>query len=405
MCNPNYLLENGDRDWWSLLSADQINRVISIRDYMLGEGRLNPDPDVTLEEMSSRFLKAGVPLERCATIVRILHSINAASVRVWERESGTQSNAIPYQSSSDGMYQSSPSALAHRTESWVRFNPQKTPYGAFGIVEELRESEITDYICAPTKMVNGLQNVFTFATKAPLGFSFENIAVLQTSFPAIEACQEILVTHRILKEVTRIYVGEEPHRRILGGDVHRGEVTRLKAAILFADMRDFTSLTADMEAEDATAFLNTYYDCVVPAIEGNQGEVLKFIGDGILAMFRAEDQGIQACESAIVAARSALEAVNTHNFSGEQKFNIGIALHIGEVAYGNIGSGERLDYTVIGKDVNLTSRIADLCGRLEQPLLISSAFRDLSPDNEVVACGEHRIKGLKNPEFVFGIKV
>jgi adenylate cyclase len=109
-------------------------------------------------------------------------------------------------------------------------------------------------------MVNRMQNVFTFSTRALGGFSLSDIAFLRVIFPALEACQEILVTHRILKEVTRTYVGNDPHERILAGDVHRGDVTSRPAAILFADMRDFTGLTAEMTAQQATDLLNEYYD-------------------------------------------------------------------------------------------------------------------------------------------------
>ena len=400
MADTAYLLDAFD-DPWSLLTPELTRKAISLRDYMLDTGRFNSDANVTLTDMVGRFVDAGLALERCATIVRILHSTNAASMRVWEREKGAVYVGIPYQQGPSDQYNASPSALAHTTRSWVRFNPQEIPIDTFGIVPELVEAGVTDYICAPTFMVNGMQNVFTFATKSESGFTDENIAFIQAAFPAIEACQEILVTHRILREVTRIYVGEEPHMRILGGDVHRGEVTKFKSAILFADMRDFTSITSEMSAEDATALLNEYYDCIVPSVESNQGEVLKFIGDGILAMFRAGEDGSDACANAIAAAREGLQSVDDRNKSGTPKFDVGMGLHFGEVAYGNVGSGERLDYTVIGRDVNLASRIAGLCSALDQRLLISSRLNDMLPDQDVNDCGDHSLKGLNQPTRVF----
>ncbi len=396
-----HLLMNDDTDPWSLLPADKQQKAIALRDYMLGKGRFNSDANDTLSEMARRFLDAGVKLERCATIVRLLHSTTAASMRVWEKGSGAVYVGIPYQPGASSQYDNSPSALAHRSRSWVRFNPQAVSAETFGIIPELKEAGITDYICAPTFMVNGMENVFTFATSAANGFTFEDIAVFRAAFPAIEACQEILVLHRVLKEVTRIYVGAEPHERILAGDVHRGEVTRLKSAILFADMRDFTVLTADMDAEAATALLNDYYDCLVPAIEERGGEVLKFIGDGILAILRAEENEQQACSAALDAAKAGLEAAHIRNEDAATPFEIGIALHLGEVAYGNVGSGERLDYTVIGRDVNLASRIAGLCGSLDQTLLLSGRFMETLSDDGFEDLGSHRLKGLKEPQAVF----
>ncbi|MEP0942359.1 MAG: adenylate/guanylate cyclase domain-containing protein [Rhizobiaceae bacterium] len=397
----SYLLPAPQQPPWHFLTQQQSLSALEIRDYMLGPGRMNADPDVTLTELSHRIIKAGVPLDRCVTIVRILHAINAASYRMWESGVGTTSYTIAFTSESDGMYETSPSALAHKNNLWVRFNPQTTAKDAFGIVPELCESGTTDYVTAPTLMVNGLQNVFTFATKAADGFSETDIAFLRAIFPALEACQEILVTHRILKEVTRTYVGEEPHMRILAGDVHRGEVTSCHAAILFTDMRDFTGLTAQMSAQQATNLLNDYYDCLVPAIEDNGGEVLKFMGDGVLAMFRADDREGGARTSALSAAELGLAAVADRNTKSNQPFDIGTALHFGEVAYGNVGSGERLDYTVIGRDVNLASRVAGLCGPLNQQLLMSEDFVAGLPDRAFEACGSHHLKGLSDPVAIY----
>lgn len=388
-------------DPWDLLSHDQLQKAVRIRDFMLGPGRLNPNPTDTLRQMSERFVAAGLPLDRSVTIVAILHAEAVASVRMWESDKGTSDFAYPYTPGPRSLYKTSPSALAHENRCWVRFNPQDVAEDTFGVIPELKQAGITDYICAPVFLVNNMENVFTFATMAPDGFTDEDVAFLRATFPAIAACQEILVLHRMLKEVTRMYVGEEPHRRILAGDVHRGGVTRIKSAILFADMRDFTSLTAEMTAEDATALLNDYYDCVVPAVEANGGEVLKFIGDGILAIFRAEDLGDRASQRALLAAQTGLQAIAEHGLTGTPPFEVGIALHFGEVAYGNVGSGVRLDYTVIGRDVNLASRLAGLCGQLNKHLLVSSEFRNRAHKTKFTQCGRHKIKGLREPEAVF----
>lgn len=388
-------------DHHDLLSPEQLRQVIDIRDFMLGPGRLNPNPTDTLRQMSERFVAAGVPLDRSVTIVTILHAESAASVRMWESDNGTSDFAYPYAPGPRSLYDTSPSALAHKHKCWVRFNPQQVTNETFGVIPELKEAGFNDYVCVPVFLVNGMQNVFTFATKKPSGFSARDIAFLYSSFPAIAACQEILVVHRMLREVTRIYVGEEPHRRILAGDVHRGSVTRIRSAILFADMRDFTALTADMSAEAATALLNDYYDCIVPAIEENGGEVLKFIGDGILAIFRAEDDGSGARGRALIAAQAGLLAVASGDNSAATRFEVGIALHFGEVAYGNVGSGARLDYTVIGRDVNLASRIAGLCREVDRVLLVSSGFREGLPDLKFVECGRYPLKGLEEPELIY----
>ncbi|UWR12011.1 adenylate/guanylate cyclase domain-containing protein [Sulfitobacter mediterraneus] len=401
MKNSQYLLPAKADDPWSLLDPANVKKAISIRDYMLGEGRFNTDANDTLTALAEQLVSAGLPLHRCVTIVRILHAINSASYRVWEQGRGAIANVFPYIGTASTEYETSPSALAHETGRWVRFNPQDLQETDFNLVPELKQAGLTDYICAPTLMANGMQNIFSFATQAEAGFSDVDVALLQATFPAIEACQEILVMHRILKEVTRMYVGEEPHERILAGDVHRGEVTRLRSAILFADMREFTLLTSDLSAESATALLNEYYDCVVPAVENNGGEVLKFIGDGVLAIFRAGQDDAKACAKALRAARQGRLAVANRRKSAEIQFDVGVALHFGEVAYGNIGSGARLDYTVIGRDVNLASRLADMCGTLGKTILVSEEIRQHLSDEAFENCGSYELKGLAGKIPVF----
>ena len=391
------LRDDGD-DPWSLLPAVLMRKAIAIRDYMIIEGRETTDPDITLRHLSELFVDAGLPLDRCVTIVGLLHAESRASMRAWNRGQGTSSRTFGHGVSADQGYAASPAAPAHEHRAWVIFNPQEVPVKTFDIVEELQAEGFTHYICAPTFLGN-VSGIFTFATKAPQGFSDRDIAFLRATFPAIMACQEILVYRRLLREVTRTYVGAEPHERILSGDVKRGEVSSIRSAILFADMRDFTALTAPMSAEETTTLLNVYYDCIVPHIEGNGGEVLKFMADGILGIFRAQADGANAAARALLGAKQGLQAVATN--ASEPTFEVGVALHVGEVAYGNVGSGTRLDYTVIGRDVNLASRIAGLCGTLRQPLLVSSAFRDLTPGEAYADCGAHRLKGLADPETIF----
>jgi adenylate cyclase len=237
---------------------------------------------------------------------------------------------------------------------------------------------------------NGMHNGFTFATRAPNGFSDEDVAVLRSIFPTLAALQEVLALHRVMREVMRMYVGDEPHLRILSGDVRRGEVLRIRAAILFADMRDFTGLTAHLPEEAATALVNEYYDCIVPAIEEREGEVLKFMGDGILAIFRAGESGdIEACMRAFGAARAAQLRVAGRSEKRDS------------AAYGNVGSGARLDYTVIGRDVNLASRIANLCGQLGEGLLLSEPFQSRLSEHDLRSLGIFPLRGVDEPQSIF----
>jgi len=395
------ILAEPDQDPWSLLAPERRSKALAICSFLLGEGRLTTDINARLNELCERLVDAGLPLERYASIVRILHSTDVAIVRFWEAGAGASHVTIPYKSARDDAYLTSPPAFAHQQAAWIAFDPHKISPERFGIVADLRQSGFRHYVCAPVRLANAMEDAFSFATRAPDGFSAEDITLLRAIFPALCAYQEIILLKRMLKEVTRMYVGEEPHKRILSGDVHRGEVTRIESAIVMADMRAFTSLTADMSAEQTTALLNDYFDCIVPPIEAAGGEVLKFMGDGVLAIVRSERGAPAACKRALAAAQDGLRAVAARNETASPRFDVGIALHYGNVAYGNIGSGMRLDYTVIGRDVNLASRIAGLCGTLNRKLLVSDSFRALVGDCTFQTAGEFPLKGFQGATRVF----
>lgn len=369
--------------------------ALDLMGYMLGEAMQAADADEVLTEMSERIRAAGVPLDRASSIVPLLHAEAAASARFWERGKGARSYLFPYNEASGEGYARSPAADAHATGQWVTLWLPETPDETYDIVAELKEAGLTHYIMAPVFQKTGLASTFSFATASPDGFSPQDFAFLRAVFPALAACQEILTTTRAMNEVLRIYVGEEPRARIIKGDVHRGEVVHIRSAILFADMRRFTELTAELSAEQAAGLLNAYFDCIVPAVEEGGGEVLKFMGDGVLAVFRAEGDGVETCTRALKAARAGLTKV-----AEDARFDAGVALHFGEAAYGNVGSGMRLDYTVIGRDVNLAARVAGLCGTHGEPLLVTEAFRGHA-GLEGRALGLQRLKGLKEPQQVF----
>jgi adenylate cyclase len=255
----------------------------------------------------------------------------------------------------------------------------------------------------PIRFTNGAENGISFATRSPEGFGERGLSILRLVMPSFALVTELRATSNRLDEVLRIYVGDDPHRAILSGAIQRGQVTRIRSAILFADMRDYTRISSTLSPESAVELLNNYFDCLVPPIEDEGGEVLKYLGDGLLAIVR--DQGDDtggAPQSALTAATKALRRVQAAN--DEARFpvpiRVGIALHHGDAAYGNVGSGQRLDFTVIGRDVNLASRIADLNKRLGEPLLMSKPFVDHLWGNPF-PLGSHAVQGFEEAIEVF----
>jgi adenylate cyclase len=171
----------------------------------------------------------------------------------------------------------------------------------------------------------------------------------------------VAVSHRTTTTLLDTYIGTDAEKRVLSGHIRRGDVETLEAALMFCDMRGFTELSNRLPGARVLELLNIYFDEVVPAVTSSGGEILKFMGDGMLAFFRHDAEPAAGCVAAFKAARLVHERLGATSVP-DAKLRAGIALHFGDASYGNIGSGERLDFTVIGRDVNLTSRIQGLCG-------------------------------------------
>ncbi|GJE19128.1 hypothetical protein AIGOOFII_3868 [Methylobacterium marchantiae] len=376
---------------------------VALRDWLLSEGARLPQADGLLAGMSERLNGLGVPVDRASTAIDTLHSEYSGVGRFWTRETGSTVRLFPHGDASDKAYQESPFFTVHETGEWLIVDLTEPMDLHYSIIPELKAEGYTHYIVAPLFFTNGTRNGITFATRASNGFRDEDIAILRFVMPTLAAVMEMRIVNKTLDQVLRIYVGDEPHRAILSGDIRRGQVKRIRSAILFADMRDYTQISANMTPEEAVDLLNIFFDCLVPAVEREGGEVLKYLGDGLLAIFRERGDDLGgAAKGALIAARTALAALDEANAIGRfaKPVVAGIALHHGEAAYGNVGSGARLDFTVIGRDVNLASRLARLNKTLGEPLLMSKPFVDFLWD-ESESLGEHALDGFAEPMGVY----
>lgn len=360
--------------------TDALRDAVAIRDWLLTEAKHLRDPSGILAGLCERLNNAGVPVDRAVSGVDTLHALHEALGTFWERDTGsTRVEPYLYNNNDDEVFKRSPFYVVNLTGKPVELRLAETPDNAYGIVPVLKEQGYTHYICYPLFFANGDVNVIAFATRAPEGFGEVQKLHLEFALPAFTAVMEITSGAMVLDQILRTYVGDEPHREILAGSVQRGQTSRIRSAILFADMRGYTSRSSKLAPEETVALLNTYFDCLVPPIEAEGGEVLKYMGDGLLAIFRdrGDDMG-GAARSALDAAQLALANLDAAN--AQQAFgspvDMGIALHHGQAAYGNVGSGIRLDFTVVGRDINLASRLARLNRTLSERLLMSSSFAD-----------------------------
>jgi adenylate cyclase len=213
---------------------------------------------------------------------------------------------------------------------------------------------------------------------------------------------------RVAGTLVETYLGRDPGRRVLQGRIKRGVPERIEAVLWFSDLRGYTRLSDTATPEEIIPLLNHYADAVISAIHDEGGDVLKLIGDGTLAIFTSEDRG-RACEAALAAAANARRGVAEANLDrgalGLPVTEIYLGLHIGDVFYGNIGSKERLDFTVIGPAVNEVSRIAAMCRSVEQPLLVSTAFASAMGDarSRLISVGRYALRGVQRPQELFTI--
>ncbi len=385
------------------LDPESLSRVVALRDWIVTVAARMEDANEVLIGFIQRLVELGLPLDRVASAIEALHSEYAGIGRFWTREEGAIVRYLPHGERREILYQASPFAHVNKTGEWLLLDLDKTPDDMFPIIPELKEAGYRHYLTIPIHFTSGAENGISFATRSPEGFDKRGLTILHLVIPSFALVTELRATSNRLDEVLRIYVGDDPHRAILSGAIQRGQVTRIRSAILFADMREYTRISSTLSPEGAVELLNTYFDCLVPPIEAEGGEVLKYLGDGLLAIVRdkGDDTG-GAPQSALTAATKALRRIQAANSEGRfpVPIRVGIALHHGDAAYGNVGSGHRLDFTVIGRDVNLASRIADLNKRLGEPLLMSKPFvehlwGDPSP------LGAHRVDGFEEEIEVY----
>jgi adenylate cyclase len=275
------------------------------------------------------------------------------------------------------------------------------------LLRELQEAGATDYFIVPFPFLDRTRSAsMSFTTRAPEGFTDPHLERLELATNLISPYAERLALRRIAVDLLDTYVGRHAGESIFQGKVKRGAVDRIDAAILMADLRGFTALSNARGLAYVIETLDAWFECVAAAIASHGGEILKFMGDGLLAIFPAEADSADACRRAADAALDAFLGVELLNAgraeAGDEAVAFVVGLHVGEVAYGNIGGRRRLDFTVLGPAVNYASRLQDLAKTLDQPILVSSVFANELAE-PAVAAGTHALRGIGEAEEVFAL--
>ena len=385
--------------------AKQAGAVQSVVDWLIDGARTVRQPQEVLAELCHRLVAAGLPLYRVAVFVRTLHPNVMGRRFLWRQGEGVQVSEAPYAMLDTDTYRASPIPVVFATERPIRrrIADPDCP-DDYQIIAELRAEGVTDYLVHPLPFANGEVHAASWTTQRAGGFTDGDIAALEAVRLPFARLAEIYALRRIATTLLSTYVGSSTGERILQGRIRRGDLERIHAVILLSDLRGFTGLSDRLPGEQVIGLLNSYFDGLVPAIEAEGGEVLKFTGDGLLAIFPVAAAPAAACRAALAAVgtgRATLAECNTQRRErNEPELRSGMALHQGEVLYGNVGSAARLDFTAIGPAVNLTARLETLARDLGRDLVVSATFATHCPE-AVASLGTFQLRGFREAVEVF----
>jgi len=381
----------------------------SVVDWLIDGARSAIESQDVLGELCSRLIACGIPLYRVAVFVRTLHPEIMGRRFLWRPGEAVSVSAAPFDTLESDDFRSSPVARVYETRMAIRrrLADSDCPID-FSLLTGLRAEGVTDYLATPLDFTWGEIHVATWTTRQPGGFSDAQMQGLQAIIAPLARVAEIRALRRTAVNLLNTYVGHDAGERIMAGQIRRGHTEAIHAAIWLSDMRGFTTRADRLAPRMLIELLNRYFDGQVPAIRRYGGEVLKFMGDGLLAIFPvAEGSGniSQVCQSALAAAREAKAAVAEmadRNDGSADSVRFGLALHLGEVLYGNIGGESRLDYTCIGPAVNLAARLEKLTAKLGRTILASTLFAQHCPD-AFLPVGEFALAGFAAPQMAFGL--
>jgi adenylate cyclase len=377
--------------------------------WLMGGAPTAPTRESVLTEMCERLVAAGVPLWRVGVFVQTLHPDAFGRSFVWRPGEDVVITAAGFDLPESDRFRQSPLAILYSSGHEVRYRLDDPESRRFPFFDDMRAEGVTDYIALPLPFTEGSMHATSWTTKASGGFTDEQLAALRQIIPPFARLAEIYALRRTAATLLDTYVGNRAGERIMAGQIRRGHAESMQAAIWLSDLRGFTALSDRLAAETVVEILNQYFDCQVPAIRKHGGEILKFMGDGLLAVFPvAKDGGNlgEVCGRVLEAAREAKADVDSMQYpsgDGIERFRFGVALHIGEILFGNIGGMSRLDFTCIGPAVNLAARLEKIAGKLSRTVVASGAFAGVSA-NVWTDLGEFPIAGFSKAQRVFGLQ-
>jgi adenylate cyclase len=381
--------------------------VQSAVQWLVHGARNAPLSQEVLTELCERLTAAGLPLWRVTVFVRTLHPEIVGRRFVWHPETGTVVTDGSFELLERRIFLDSPMAHVNATgEAFRRRLADADCVMDYPVLHDLRDEGVTDYVVAPLHFSGGEVHFSSWATRQPGGFTDAESEAIQSLIAPLARVAEIRAWYRVAGNLLTTYVGKNAGERVLAGHIRRGDTEAINAAIWLSDMRGFTMLADTLPPQDLVDLLNGYFDCQVPAIVEHGGEVLKYMGDGLLAIFPIGARDFSTiCAAALAAGRAARDQIAALGASGADGSGLrfGLALHVGDVLFGNIGSGNRLDFTCIGPAVNLAARLEKLAGRLGRTILASKDFAGHCGDDGLQPIGRFAVAGFAAEQMVYGL--
>jgi adenylate cyclase len=359
-----------------------------------------------LKTFARQLVENGVAIARIAIFVRTLHPNVAGRAFYWrdDRED-VEADSADHAWLDSRERKSSPIFTVQRGEEIRRRLAEADCPMDYPVLPDLRAEGMTDYLALPLTFLSGEIHVATFATRQAGGFSDGDLDVLRGMLPPFTRIAEITALSRKARNILDAYLGRQAGEKVLAGHIKRGDGEKIRAVIWFCDLRDSTPLADSMGRQAFLGLLNDYFEAVLGPVEARGGEILRFIGDAALAIFPIGNQpAAVACAQALAAAREALQRMDELNArrkeAGERSLRFGIGLHLGLVLYGNIGTPNRIEFTVIGAAANEAARIESLCKSLNVNLILSEHVVRHLPERPR-SLGSHTLRGVGEPIELF----
>ncbi len=376
-----------------------------LADWLAQAAARHPAIDDLHVRFCRRLLESGIPIWRSSLSLEVLHPEIGGGQSIWTEEGATTTSTERAGSLQSPSYLNSPIKIVDDTSRPFR---QRLDRGAqsMPLLQELKDQGVIDYIALPLPFMEKSRTAtLSFATRRAEGFADSDLEALERAAAIFGPYAERWVLRRVAIDLLDTYVGPRTGQRVFEGQIDRGKIERIDAAIWLADLRGFTRMSQVQPVESVVAALNDWLDVMVAAIDRKGGEVLKFMGDGVLAIFPCSEGGAadasrRALEAAREFCRDADDLNATRAKAGAPALEFGLGLHLGPVAYGNVGAKRRLDFTIIGPAVNYTSRLQELTKVVGRRVLASADF-NTAAGGAMQSLGARALRNLEGDQEIF----